>query len=118
MPFIGFDWRYRTPGIDGHEENLFGQKNTKDHRGVFSAGFSYTLPMLIQFQSEIFTDCIVRLQLEREDIPLTKRLRGALMINTDKEYMAGASYNFNKNLSARVHYDSDMGLGVGLSVRY
>ena len=118
MPFIGFDWRYRTPGIDGHEENLFGQKNTKDHRGVFSAGFSYTLPMLIQFQSEIFTDGIVRLQLEREDIPLTKRLRGALMINTDKEYMAGASYIFNKNLAARVHYDSDMGLGVGLSVRY
>ena len=118
MPFIGFDWRYRTPGIDGHEENLFRQKNTKDDRGVFSAGFTYTLPMLIQFQSEIFTDGIVRLQLEREDIPLTKRLRGAFMINTDKEYMAGASYIFNKNLSARVHYDSDMGLGVGLSVRY
>lgn len=118
MPFIGFDWRYRTSGIDGHEKNLFGQKNTKDHRGVFSAGFSYTLPMFIQFQSEIFTDGIVRIQLEREDIPLAKRLRGALMINTDKEYMVGTSYIFSKNFSARLHYDSDMGLGLGLNVRY
>ena len=118
MPFVGFDWRYRKMGIDEQEKNIFGQKNTKDSRAVLSTGFVYTLPMLVQFQSEIFTDGNIRFQLEREDIPLTKRLRGAFMINTDKEYMAGVSYIFNKNISTRVHYDSDMGIGVGLSLLY
>jgi len=118
MPFVGFDWRYRKMGIDEHEKNIFGQKNTKDNRAVISAGISYTLPMLIQFQTEVFTDGIVRLQLEREDIPLTRRMRGALMVNSDMEYMLGVSYIFNKNLSTRLHYDSDMGLGVGLTISY
>jgi hypothetical protein len=74
--------------------------------------------MLVQFQTEVFTDGIVRLQLEREDIPLTRRMRGAFMVNSDLEYMLGMSYIFNKNLSTRLHYDSDMGLGIGLTVSY
>lgn len=118
MPFIGFDWRYRKMGIDEQEENLFGQKNTKDNRAVLSVGVNYTLPMLIRFQTEVFTDGIIRLQLMREDIPVTKRLRFAFMINTDKEYMAGLNYIFTRNLSLRTHYDSDMGAGIGLTVNY
>ena len=88
MPFVGFDWRYRKMGIDEQEKNLFGQTNTKNNRAVLSLGVNYTLPMLVRFQTEIFTDGIVRLQLMREDIPVTKRLRFAFMVNTDKEYMA------------------------------
>jgi len=118
MPFVGFDWRYRKMGIDEQEKNLFGQTNTKDNRAVLSAGVNYTLPMLVRFQAEIFTDGIVRLQLMREDIPVTKRLRFAFMVNTDKEYMAGLNYIFTRNLSMRTHYDSDMGVGVGLTLSY
>lgn len=118
MPFVGFDWRYRKMGIDEQEKNMFGQNNTKDNRAVLSLGVNYTLPMLLRFQGEIFTDGIVRLQLMREDIPVSKRLRFAFMINTDKEYMAGMNYIFNRNLSVRTHYDSDMGFGAGLTFTY
>ena len=118
MPFVGFDWRYRKMGIDEQEKNLFGQTNTKDNRAVISLGINYTLPMLVRFQTEIFTDGIVRLQLMREDIPVTKRLRFAFMVNTDKEYMAGLNYIFNRNFSLRTHYDSDMGFGAGLTFSY
>ena len=117
MPFIGFDWRYRD--MEGEvEKNIFGQKNTKDHRAVLSAGFAYTLPMLVQFQAEVFQDGNLRLQLMREDIPVSKRLRMGFMVNTDTEYMLEARYILKRNLSLRTHYDSDMGFGVGLNLNY
>ncbi len=118
MPFIGFDYRYRKHGINFQEENLFKQTDTKDTRQAFSAGFSYTLPMLIHFEAEVFTDGTVLLQLKREDIPITKRLRLGLMYNSDKEYMIDLRYILNKNLGIRTHYDSDMGFGVGLNLNY
>ncbi|MBC7934234.1 MAG: multicopper oxidase domain-containing protein [Rhizobacter sp.] len=118
MPFVGFDWRYRKMGIDEQEKNLFGQTNTKDNRAVVSVGVNYTLPMLIRFQTEVFTDGIVRLQLMREDIPIAKKLRAAFMLNTDKEYMVGLNYILGRNLSVRTHYDSDMGLGAGITFNY
>lgn len=116
MPFIGFDWRYRkheTP-----EKNLFGQINTKDNRTQFSLGVAYTLPMLIILQTEVYHDGNVRVQLRREDIPLSKRFRAAFMVNTDREYMLGLNYIASKNLGFRTHYDSDMGFGVGLTFNY
>lgn len=118
MPFIGFDWRYRKMGIDEQESNLFGQTNTKDNRAVFSAGINYTLPMLIKAQAEVYTDGNFRLQFERMDIPVSKRLRMDLMWNTDKEYMAGLRYIIKRNFSIRTHYDSDMGIGFGVNLNY
>ena len=118
MPFIGFDWRYRKMDEGEMEENLFGQTNTKDNRAVFSAGIEYTLPMLIKAQAEVFTDGNFRLQFERMDIPVSKRLRMNLMWNTDKEYMAGLRYIVKKNVGITTHYDSDMGLGFGVSLNY
>ncbi len=118
MPFVGFDWRYRKMGKDEHEKNLFGQSNKKDSRSAVSLGFMYTLPMLVNFQAEVYHDGILRLSLMREDIPLSKRLRGDFMYNTDQEYMVGLNYILTKNMSARTHYDSDMGFGVGLSLNY
>ena len=118
MPFIGFDYRYRKHGINFQEENLFKQRDTKDTRQAFSAGFSYTLPMLVHFEAEVFTDGTVLLQLKREDIPITKRLRLGLMYNSDKEYMIDLRYILNKNMGIRTHYDSDMGFGVGLNLNY
>jgi len=118
MPFVGFDYRYRTMGSHEIEKNIFGQKNTKNKRATFSAGFVYTLPMLVNFQTEIFTDGIVRLQLSREDIPLSPRMRGAFMVNTDKEYMAGLKYILTRNVAISTHYDSDMGWGAGFTLTY
>ncbi|MNI40480.1 hypothetical protein D3C73_947050 [compost metagenome] len=118
MPFIGFDWRYRKMGIDEHEKNIFGQVNKKDSRSAVSLGVMYTLPLLIDFQAEVYHDGIVRLALMREDIPVSKRLRAGFMVNTDLEYMADLRYVINKNMGIRTHYDSDMGFGVGLSLNY
>ncbi len=118
MPFIGFDWRYRKMSMDHTETNLFGQRNTKDKRSVLSAGLNYTLPMLVTAQAEVFTDGIVRFQLERMDIPLSKRLRMNLMVNSDKEYMASLKYIFTRYAGITAHYDSDMGFGVGLTLNY
>ena len=118
MPFIGFDWRYRKLGIDNQEKNIFGQSNTKDQRAVFSVGVNYILPMLVTAQAEVFTDGNVRLQLERKDIPISKRLRFNFMVNTDKEYMVGGRYIMTRNVSLSSHYDSDMGFGAGLTFNY
>ena len=121
MPFIGFDWRYRKlvgdDKVNG-EKNLFGQLNTKDNRQQFSAGFTYTLPMLVNFQAEVYHDGNVRLQFMREDIPLAKRLRASFMINSDKEYMVGGKYILSRFMSLSSHYDSDMGFGVGFAINY
>lgn len=117
MPFIGFDWRYRKQ--DGEfEKNIFGQTNTKDNRTQFSLGIAYTLPMLLILQTEIYHDGNIRVQLRREDIPISKRFRAAFMVNTDREYMFGINYIASKNLGFRTHYDSDMGFGVGLTLNY
>lgn len=118
MPFIGFDWRYRKMEEGEMEKNLFNQSNTKDNRAVFSAGIEYTMPMLIKAQAELFTDGNFRLQFERMDIPLSKRLRMDVMWNTDKEYMAGLRYIVKRNFGITTHYDSDMGIGFGVNLNY
>jgi CopA family copper-resistance protein len=120
MPFIGYDYRYRKQNgeINFQKQNLFNQSDTKDTRQALSLGFSYTLPMLVHFEAEVFTDGTVLLQLKREDIPITKRLRMGLMINSDKEYMVDFRYIINKNMGIRTHYDSDMGFGLGLHLNY
>jgi hypothetical protein len=118
MPFIGFDWRYRKMGMDEQEKNLFGQVNKKDSRSAVSLGVMYTLPMLVNFQAEAYHDGIVRLTLMREDIPISKRIRTGFMVNTDREYMVGMNYIIGKNIGIRMHYDSDMGFGLGMTITY
>ena len=118
MLFAGFDYRYRKLGTNEVEKNIFTQKNSKDNRILASVGLEYTLPLLIKLQAEVYHNGYVRIQLMRDDIPLTKRLRLDFMINTDVEYMVALKYIINKNLKARIHYDSDMGLGAGLTVYY
>jgi CopA family copper-resistance protein len=118
MPFVGFDVRYRKLENGAVEENLFGQKSTKDKRVQASLGFAYTLPMLVILQTEMYHDGNVRLQLMREDIPISARLRAAFMVNTDKEYMGGFKYILRKNIGFTTHYDSDMGIGFGVNLNY
>lgn len=133
-PYVGFDYHYKVEGnapdnffnlegspknIFGSEKrNMFGQISNKNNRKTFVAGIAYTLPMLFVADARIDGDGKFRFQLGREDMPLTKRLRFNIMVNTDKEYMAGFRYIVSKNIGLSTHYDSDMGLGVGLTVTY
>ncbi|MEX2568380.1 MAG: multicopper oxidase domain-containing protein [Cyclobacteriaceae bacterium] len=55
MPFVGFDWRYRKLGHGETEENLFGQKSTKDNRAQFSLGVAYTYPCCSSFKPKFIT---------------------------------------------------------------
>nr|WP_287420857.1 hypothetical protein [Candidatus Brachybacter algidus] len=109
----------RICGMVSGVAGVLGQNGVyKDNRKLFSAGFDYTLPMLLIFQTEVYHNGDVRLQIMREDIPISKRLRFGFMVNTDKEYMVDLGYIVNKNIGIRTHYDSDMGFGVGLAVNY
>lgn len=124
MPFIGFDYHYNSrvkrPGDIGYEPeyNLFGQESNQSNRHTFIAGVRYTLPMLFIAEARVDGIGKFRAQLMREDIPISSRLRLNVMANTDKEYMAGFRYVLTKYLSLSTHYDSDMGLGAGLTVTY
>jgi hypothetical protein len=118
MPFVGLDWRYRKVGQEGAEKNIFGQTSTKNIRTYLSLGVNYTLPMLVMFQAEVYQDGYFRLQLMREDIPLAKRLRAGFMVNSDKEFMLDLRYILSKNVGVRMHYDSDMGFGLGCTLNY
>ena len=122
-PYVGFDYHYKMEGgpknIFGKEEkNLFGQTSNKNDRKTFVAGVAYTLPTLTIADLRIDGNGKLRFQLSREDIPVTARLRFAWMMNTDKEYMAGLRYTATKYVSISAHYDSDMGIGAGITISY
>ncbi|MDR6945390.1 multicopper oxidase domain-containing protein [Mucilaginibacter pocheonensis] len=112
----GFDYHYKKDSEQ--EKNLFGQISNKNNRKTVVAGLAYTLPMLLVADARIDGNGKLRFQLSRDDIPLTSRLRFTLMGNTDKEYAAGFRYIFTKYFSLSTHYDSDMGLGGGLTLTY
>ena len=79
---------------------------------------AYTLPMLFIADARVDGNGKFRFQFSREDVPVTNRLRFSMMINTDKEYMAGLRYILTKYFSLSSHYDSDMGLGAGITLTY
>ncbi|MBK9761945.1 MAG: multicopper oxidase domain-containing protein [Flavobacteriales bacterium] len=114
----GLDWRTRAEEHGIPEDNLFQQRNTKDGRAVAHIGFQYTLPMLLVADVRVDTDERFRLQLMREDIPLTPRLRLDMMGNSDLEYMGRLRYIVKNWMAITTHYDSDMGWGAGLMVSY
>jgi len=116
MPYVGWDLRYRRDSRP--EKNLFGQTDTKDHRNVFCFGVQYMLPMLVIADWRMDQRGNLRLQLGREDVTVTSRLRLSFMVNTDKEYMAGLRYILTKYIGLSTHYDSDMGFGAGLTFNY
>ncbi|MES2005510.1 multicopper oxidase domain-containing protein [Sediminibacterium roseum] len=124
FPYVGFDYHYKVEGdgpknIFGNEDrNWFGQASNKNNRKTVVAGVAYTLPMLFVADGRIDGDGKFRFQLSREDVPVTSRLRFNIMINTDKEYMAGFRYITTKYISLSTHYDSDMGLGAGITITY
>ncbi len=122
--YAGFDYHYKKTGgpenlLFGNENNnLLGQVSNKNNRKTVVAGVTYILPMLVAADMRVDGDGKFRFQLMREDIPVTPRLRMSLMINTDKEYMLGFKYIVAKNFALSTHYNSDMGLGVGVTLNY
>ena len=124
FPYIGFDYHYKRADPDdrnifGNERtNLFGQKSDKFNRHTVIAGLAYTLPMLVVADARVDGNGKLLFQLGREDIPVSKRLRFNIMVNTDKEYSAGFRYILTKYFSLSARYDSDMGLGGGLTLAY
>ncbi len=123
-PYVGFDYHYKKfnpdeKNIFGSDyKNLFGQVSNKENRHTVVAGVAYTLPMLFVADAHVDGNGKLRFQLGREDVPVTQRLRFNIMVNTDKEYAAGLRYIFTKYFSLSTHYDSDMGLGGGLTLTY
>ncbi len=118
FPFIGFDYHYNKIRNEEDEKNMFGQTSNQTNRKAFVAGVQYTLPMLINAEARFDSKGKFRFQLMREDIPIAPRLRLNLMGNSDKEYMAGLRYIVTKYFSLSTHYDSDMGLGAGITLTY
>jgi FtsP/CotA-like multicopper oxidase with cupredoxin domain len=125
MPYIGFDYHYKknVPLADKNifgsdDKNALGQISNRNNRKAGIVGIIYTLPMFLLADARIDTDGKLRFQLSREDIPLTNRLRLNFMLNTDKEYMLGGQYVVTKYIALSTHYDSDMGMGGGLTITY
>lgn len=128
FPYIGWDFRNRMldnpfeRNLFGQllapKKNLFGQTNTKNFRQVIHMGVEYTLPMLIIADGSVDSEGKFRLQLKREDVPISKRLRFNFFANTDKEYMFGFRYIVSKYFNFSSHFDSDMGLGAGITIVY
>lgn len=135
-PYVGFDYHYKTEGpnakgifdwqhspknifgANADYKNLFGQTSNKNDRHTAVAGIAFTLPTLTIADFRVDGDGKFRFQLSRDDIPVTPRLRFSWMINTDKEYTLGFRYIATKYVSISSHYDSDMGLGAGLTFTY
>jgi CopA family copper-resistance protein len=122
FPYVGLDYHYKKEEGDvtktADYRNMFGQISNKNDRKTFVLGVQYTLPWLMLADARVDGDGKFRFQLSREDIPVTSRLRFAFMGNTDKEYMVGLRFVVSKWFALSSHYDSDMGLGAGITLTY
>ncbi|HEX5152817.1 MAG TPA: multicopper oxidase domain-containing protein [Parafilimonas sp.] len=117
FPYVGFDY-HKNNKEDQSGKNFFGQYSNQNNRKTFTVGVQYLTPGLFLADARIDGDGKFRFELSREDIPITPRLRFAIMGNTDKEYMAGFKYIVSKWFAASTHYDSDMGFGAGITITY
>jgi FtsP/CotA-like multicopper oxidase with cupredoxin domain len=116
FPYVGWDLRYRK--MDSPEKNIFGNVKDKENRSAFCVGVQYVLPLLITADARFDSEGKIRFQLQREDIPISRRLRLNFLVNTDREYAVGLRYVATKYVSASTHYNSDMGFGVGITITY
>lgn len=116
FPYVGANWAYQRGSFG--QENWFGQSFHHERRARVRIGLQYTLPGLVVADAGIDHKGHVLLEFSREDIPLANRLRGAFMVNSDREYRLGLQYIIFKNFAISGNYDSDYGWGAGISVRY
>ncbi|RXM39172.1 copper oxidase [Chryseobacterium sp. CH21] len=106
-------------GMDFHgKKTWFGQQKASKNRFAFIVGMQYVLPMLITADTSVDQNGKVLLELSREDIPLSRRLRGNFSVNSDGEFSTGLRYIVQKWLSLSGNYDNEMGWGAGVTLTY
>jgi hypothetical protein len=71
FPYVGFDY-HNNETMNETEKNLFGQPSNQDNRQTFTVGLRYTLPWLMVADARVDGEGKFRLQLSREDVPLTR----------------------------------------------
>lgn len=81
-------------------------------------GLIYTLPFFINVEGRIDLKGRPRLQIRREDLPLTTRTRLDFFWNTDREYGFTARYIVAKYLAISANFDNEIGWGAGISIIY
>lgn len=107
VAYVGFDFMKEKHHGKSEKAKIFG-----------TAGIEYTLPMFINADLRVNTQGKFRLQLEREDLALSRRLRFNAMWNTDKEYEVGLKYIVSKRLQLSASYFNHYGFGGGLTFNY
>ena len=114
MPYVGF----RTTKTHEMDKTWFGQNVMPKDQNVAIAGIRYILPMLIVADANVDHNGKVRLELGREGIPISPRIRGSFSVNSDKEFDFSLKYIVQKWLSVSTNYDSEFGFGAGLTFMY
>ncbi|MDF2932868.1 MAG: copper oxidase [Chryseobacterium sp.] len=106
-------------GEDFHgKKTWFGQQKASKDKAAFIMGAQYILPMLITADASVDQNGKVLLELSREDIPISRRLRGNFSVNSDGEFTSGLRYILQKWLSVSGNYDNEMGWGGGITLTY
>ncbi|WP_313717245.1 multicopper oxidase domain-containing protein [Kaistella carnis] len=114
MPYVGF----RTNKTHDMAKTWFGQNVMPENQNVAIAGIRYILPFLITADANVDHNGKVRLELGREGIPISPRIRGSFAVNSDKEFDFGLKYILQKWVSVSTNYDSEFGFGAGLTFMY
>ena len=114
MPYVGF----RSNKNHDMAKTWFGQNVMPENQNVAIAGIRYILPFLIMADANVDHNGKVRLELGREGIPLSPRIRGNFAVNSDKEFDFGLKYILQKWVSVSTNYDSEYGFGAGLTFMY
>lgn len=114
LPYVGF----RTTRTHENAKTWFGQNIQPESENVAIAGIRYVLPFLIMADANVDHHGKVRLELGREGIPVSPRIRGSFSVNSDKEYDFGLKYILQKWVSVSTNYDSEFGFGAGLTFMY
>lgn len=100
------------------KKSWFGQQSASKDQYAFMVGVQYLLPMLITADASVDQNGKVLLELSREDIPISRRIRGNFTLNSDGEFSTGLRYILQKWLSVSGNYDNEMGWGAGLTLTY
>lgn len=106
-------------GEDFHgKKTWFGQQKASKNKATAIVGMQYLLPMLVTADASVDQNGKVLLEFSREDIPLSRRLRGNFSVNSDGEFNTGLRYILQKYVSVSGNYDNEMGWGAGITLTY
>lgn len=100
------------------KKTWFGQNIASKNKATFIVGAQYLLPMLITADASVDQNGKVLLELSREDIPISRRIRGNFSLNSDGEFTTGLRYIVQKWFSISGNYDNEMGWGAGITLTY